>query len=84
MEARLCRDTFCLLKHPKGGAHSAGDTPVTIPNTEVKPSSGDNTVMWEDSTVPHYKEAIRKDGFFIMWGQVIYLQAGYPFSRKAA
>ena len=25
------------------GAHSAGEIPVPIPNTEVKPSSGDNT-----------------------------------------
>lgn len=25
------------------GAHSAGEIPVYIPNTEVKPSSGDNT-----------------------------------------
>lgn len=25
------------------GAHGAGETPVLIPNTEVKPSSGDYT-----------------------------------------
>ena len=27
------------------GAHSAGEIPVYIPNTEVKPSSGDYTAI---------------------------------------
>lgn len=36
------------------GAHSTGETPVLIPNTEAKPSSGDNTPTGEGSTVPNY------------------------------
>ena len=35
------------------GAHGAGVTPVLIPNTEVKPSIGENTAMREGSTVPN-------------------------------
>lgn len=31
------------LQHILLGAHGAGETPVLIPNTEVKPSSGDYT-----------------------------------------
>jgi hypothetical protein len=40
------------------GAHGARETPVPIPNTEVKPRSGYNTWVikpWENSTVPNYK-----------------------------
>ena len=44
------------------GAHSAGEIPVTIPNTEVKPSSGDYTALRETSKVPNYTKAIRKGG----------------------
>ena len=47
------------------GAHSAGEIPVPIPNTEVKPSSADYTAMRETRKVPNYKKSIRKDGFFI-------------------
>ena len=36
------------------GAHSAGEIPVYIPNTEVKPSSGDYTALRETSKVPNY------------------------------
>ena len=39
------------------GAHGAGVTPVTIPNTEVKPSIGENTALREGSTVPNFIEA---------------------------
>ena len=34
-----------LLNEMLFGAHGAGDTPVLIPNTEVKPSSGDYTAL---------------------------------------
>ena len=35
-----------LLQEEVGiGAHSTGETPVLIPNTEAKPSSGDNTLQ---------------------------------------
>ena len=44
------------------GAHGAGVTPVLIPNTEVKPSIGEDTALRESSTVPNYQRAIRKDG----------------------
>ena len=45
------------------GAHGAGVTPVLIPNTEVKPSIGEDTAKRESSTVPNYLEATRKGGF---------------------
>ena len=44
------------------GAHGAGVTPVPIPNTEVKPSIGEDTALRESSTVPNYQRAIRKGG----------------------
>ena len=37
------------------GAHSAGEIPVTIPNTEVKPSSADYTALRETRKVPNYQ-----------------------------
>ena len=39
------------------GAPSGGDTPVPIPNTEVKPSTGDGTngaIRWESSKLPGF------------------------------
>lgn len=39
-QARLLKYSKCVI-----GAHSAGEIPVTIPNTEVKPSGGDNTAI---------------------------------------
>ncbi len=45
-----------LVKRLKGsGAHSGGETPVPIPNTEVKPASADDTGCasgWESRSVP--------------------------------
>ena len=40
------------------GAHSAGEIPVPIPNTEVKPSSGDYTALRETSKVPNYTDRL--------------------------
>ena len=40
------------------GAHSAGVIPVTIPNTEVKPSRADYTALRETRKVPNYQLAI--------------------------
>ena len=40
---------------PVSGDYSEGDPPVPIPNTEVKPFSGDNTSLatsWADNTLP--------------------------------
>ena len=34
---------FLLEQKGQVGLHGAGETPVTMPNTEVKPSSGYNT-----------------------------------------
>lgn len=39
------------------GGHRRGVTPVPIPNTEVKPSTGDGTngaVRWESSKLPRF------------------------------
>ena len=40
------------------GAHSAGEIPVPIPNTEVKPSSGDYTALRETSKAPNYTDRL--------------------------
>ena len=45
------------------GAHSAGEIPVPIPNTEVKPSSADYTALRETRKVPNCQNATRKGGF---------------------
>jgi hypothetical protein len=36
------------------GGFGGGGTPVLIPNTDVKSSSGDNTLHGEDSTLPGF------------------------------
>ena len=36
------------------GAHSAGEIPVLIPNTEVKTSRADYTALRETRKVPNY------------------------------
>ncbi len=48
------------------GAHSAGEIPVIIPNTEVKPSSADYTALRETRKVPNYKKPFRKEWFFVL------------------
>lgn len=48
------------------GAHSAGETPVLIPNTEAKPSSGDNTLYGEGSTAPNYIRGDLNGSLFIL------------------
>ena len=42
------------------GAHSAGEIPVPIPNTEVKPSSADYTALRETRKVPNYEKSLRE------------------------
>ena len=44
------------------GAHGAGETPDTIPNSEAKPSSGDDTPSGESSTVPNYMRGLVNAG----------------------
>lgn len=55
------------------GAHGAGETPDTIPNSEAKPSSGDDTLYGESSTVPNYKKGVLADSFFLLLGYITYL-----------
>ncbi len=45
------------------GAHGAGETPDTIPNSEAKPSSGDDTPSGESSTVPNYSKRVLTGSF---------------------
>ncbi len=62
----------------KIGAHSAGETPVPIPNTAVKPSSGYNTwpiKAWENSTVPIYKNDLLNGGLFLYFS-LLFSQCG--------
>ena len=54
------------------GAHSAGEIPVPIPNTEVKPSSADYTAMRETRKVPNYKKSPLK-GVIFLWLCFCYL-----------
>ena len=45
------------------GDHGGGETPVPIPNTEVKPFSADGTAwvtVWESRTLPRIKFASAK------------------------
>ena len=69
------RELHVLPKQVFGG-HSEEDTPVPIPNTEVKPFSADGTAwvtVWESRTLPRLKlvpakagdeKPIRDDGLF--------------------
>jgi hypothetical protein len=47
------------------GAHGTGETPDTIPNSEAKPSSGDDTPSGESSTVPNYKKRVLTGSLFL-------------------
>jgi hypothetical protein len=47
------------------GAHGARETPDPIPNSAVKPRSGYNTTLWEDSTVPNYSQNLLYGRFFL-------------------
>ena len=47
------------------GDHGEGETPVPIPNTEVKPLSADGTTwvtVWESRTLPRLILSLRKWG----------------------
>ena len=49
----------CLESLKYYGGDSNGDTPVPIPNTEVKPISADGTwgaTPWESRTLPTFNE----------------------------
>jgi hypothetical protein len=68
---------FWILKFRFLGNHGEGETPVPIPNTEVKPFSADGTAwvtVWESRTLPRLKfvlakagiqKPIRNDGLFL-------------------
>ena len=61
------------------GAHSAGETPVLIPNTEAKPSSGDNTLQGEGSTAPNYRIKRPNRSLYLL---AINLAFAVPFNLK--
>ena len=51
------------------GGHRRGATPVPIPNTEVKPSTGDGTngaIRWESSKLPGF--ILKDPSLFIRFG----------------
>ena len=53
------------------GAHSAGEIPVLIPNTEVKPSSADYTALRETRKVPNYEKSTLRGGFLCFYDFMI-------------
>lgn len=61
------------MKYP--GDDSEGDTPVTIPNTEVKPLCADNTCWSFAGKIGHCQDRERKPpcekqgGFFVVCGK---------------
>ena len=51
------------MQYLKYGSDGRRDTPVSIPNTEVKPPSGDGTNLeanWESSTGPNKSQRVLK------------------------
>ena len=49
--------TIALKLHKVSGGYSGGETPVPIPNTEVKTASADGTwgeAPWESRTPPDF------------------------------
>ena len=55
----MCFETAVVNKklHKTSGGNGKRDTPVSIPNTEVKPLSADGTWVetpWESRTLPDY------------------------------
>ncbi len=57
------------MKRRNLGAHGVGETPVPIPNTEVKPYSGYNTALRENSTVPVFATSHLKGWLFAFEGR---------------
>ena len=53
----VCACAYCL------GVHGEEETPVPIPNTEVKLLSGDYTALRETSTMPNCTTNPPKGGF---------------------
>ena len=63
---KVSPDTHTVTNtHKFLGDHGEGDTPVPIPNTEVKPFSADGTAwvtVWESRTLPRLKFILAKAG----------------------
>ena len=60
---------FDALGTSLSGGHRRGATPVPIPNTEVKPSTGDGTngaIRWESSKLPGF--ILENPQAFQVWG----------------
>ena len=65
------------LETSLSGGHRRGATPVPIPNTEVKPSTGDGTngaIRWESSKLPG----------FIIENPRVYQARGFSVFRRAS
>ena len=65
------------------GAHSAGEIPVTIPNTEVKPSSADYTALRETRKVPNYKKSLLKGVIFFVEKGFLWYNINTEIGREA-
>ena len=73
---RGCFASFAIVLEFPGG-RAAGDTPVPIPNTEVKPRRADDTVLatvWESRSLPGLNFAkrapVRRSPFYLRVSQV--------------
>ena len=82
---------FWILKFRFLGDHGEGETPVPIPNTEVKPFSADGTAwvtVWESRTLPRLKIVFAKAGMkslsemtgFFIFG--FYSKFTYPVRKR--
>ena len=61
------------------GGDSREETPVPIPNTEVKPCSADGTAWataWESRTPPVFEEPLFLSGFFLSGKMIEYALHG--------
>ena len=63
----VCACAYCL------GVHGEEETPVPIPNTEVKLLSGDYTALRETSTMPNYmNKPPEREAFHFIDEDIIY------------
>ena len=58
----------CLMLGNFPGNHNEGETPVPIPNTEVKPFSADGTAWgakWESRSLPGFFNPDKRNGAYV-------------------
>ena len=65
----VCACAYCL------GVHGEEETPVPIPNTEVKLLSGDYTALRETSTMPNYMKSLLNGRLFILLMKISFIIA---------